>query len=696
METDGNRRVARPVLLAAVAATIVGALGVHLFGLDRPAGYLIALTAPVAVAYTVMGAVVLAGRPGHRMGRLMLGTGAVAALATVAASWSSWLPAAWLSQWSWWPAFGLIFLTLALFPDGRLPGPRWRPVVVLIVTGTAVATLALAVAAVDHPRDLLTEVIEFTPRAQLLIRVAALAAVVALAGLLGALWSLWHRWRRADGDVRRQLACLFPAVLVILLSLAVLNPLGIGASYVTTAVAVPVAMCVAILRYRLYGLDHVVNRSIVWLVMSLLVIAGFVAAVTVLREVLLAGTARAESIGSLVATGLVALAFEPARGRVQRGVDRLVYGDRDDPYRVIARLGDLLAGTGEPQAALPRLTTVVADSLRLPYVAVEVTGRDGTQVLAEHGRPVPGAEIFDLVARGERLGQLVVAPRERGGRLTRRERRLLGDVAAQAAIAVEATRLVRDLRDSRERLVMAREEERRRLRRDLHDGLGPTLAGMSMQVRAARKLMAEPSRADEILAMLADDLRGCGRELRRLVDQLRPPALDRGLADALRAESHRFDGPALAVRLTVTDDLAGLPAAVEVAAYRIAAEALTNVARHANATTCRITVTRGRWLTLEIVDDGTGIGATALGGAVSAVGGVGLDSMRDRAAELGGDCEIGDAAPHGTAVTVRLPLPAAGVPPPSVGAASAGVDLGVLAPAAAPVPADPVGSGTGE
>ncbi len=222
--------------------------------------------------------------------------------------------------------------------------------------------------------------------------------------------------------------------------------------------------------------------------------------------------------------------------------------------------------------------------------------------------------------------------------------------AARAAWATaEATRLNRDLQTSRERLVTAREEERRRLRRDLHDGLGPSLAGMSMQLRAARRLLPGDSRAAEILDALAADLTSCTVEVRQLVDGLRPPALDRGLDAALRAECERFDADGLSVHCELDGSLEGLSAAVEVAAFRIVAEALTNVARHSRAHTCHVAVHRNGDLRVEVVDDGIGLASAARAG-------VGPSSMRERAAELGGDCIIGPAPGRGTSVRLALPL----------------------------------------
>lgn len=605
-----------------------------------------ALTAAIALSFTGMGALVLTAVPGHRMGWLMVAAGTCSTAQALAMSWADWLPLAWLSQWLWWPPFGPIVLSLLMFPDGRLPSRRWRPVAGVIVAATAVGTLALAAAAIDAPRTLISAAEDApTARALLLAQIAVLAIAVTFLGLVLVLGSLWVRWRRADEETRPLLICVLPAGMLILVGVA-LDVFGFRGAWLITAVAVPAGMTVAVLRYRLYDIDQIVNRTIVWLVMSLLVILGFVGIVAVLRQLV---TRSDTSSSSLVATGVIAVMFEPLRRRVQRGVDKFLYGDRDDPYQVIARIGDPLGRTVDPTAVLPQLVGTIARSLRVPYVAIELDDPGGPRVLAEHGRAGAPVETFDLLVHGEAIGRLVVAARHAGGRFSRRERRLLTDVAVHAAGTVEATRLVRDLQESRGRLVLAREEERRRLRRELHDGLGPALAGMTMQVRAAHKLVAGQPQPEQILRALADDLRDCTKETRVLVDQLRPAALDGGLAAALWAECRRFDPATLSVELAVDDDLDGLPAAIEVAAYRIVAEALTNVARHAKARHCWVTVSRARSLTVEVVDDGVGVGDADPEG-------IGLASMRERAIELGGECVISRMEPRGTAVRVRLPF----------------------------------------
>ncbi|MFC0533874.1 sensor histidine kinase [Phytohabitans kaempferiae] len=608
------------------------------------------LTVGVAAVFAPLGALVMAGVPRHAVGRLMFAAGAFATASVLAASWAGWLPLAWFTQWSGLPPLGLLVLALLYFPDGRLPSRRWRFLALLIAGATAVAAAGLAVGALDHPRDLVTTPdVPLTDRADVLDRVAKVAVLLIGAGLVAVVASLVVRWRGSAGETRQQLACLLPAAVLFPVGL-VLAGFGLTGAWILATAAIPLAMAVAVLRYRLYDLDRVINRSVVWLVMTLLLIGGFVAIVRILRDLLMSGNT---SNASLVATGMIAVTFEPVRRRVQRLVDHLLYGERDDPYRVIVKLGDLHGQTTDPDAMLPGLASAIARSLWVPYVAVRVSTPDGPRVVAEHGRTGTRLEEFDMVARGETLGQLVVATRGVGDRFTGRERRLLADVAQYFAAVTETTRLIRDLQDSRERLITAREEERRRLRRDLHDGVGPALTGITMQVSAARKAVGDPERVGRILDTMTSDLEVCRSEVRQLLRDLhRPAELDSGLEAALRAACERFEGPQLAVDLHVAKHLDGLPAAIEVAAYRIVSEALTNVAKHAKAASCTVTVDAGRALSIDVVDDGIGISRGRAGHD-----GVGLESMRERAAELGGECVVTQGDPRGTTISVQLPLP---------------------------------------
>jgi signal transduction histidine kinase len=252
------------------------------------------------------------------------------------------------------------------------------------------------------------------------------------------------------------------------------------------------------------------------------------------------------------------------------------------------------------------------------------------------------------------MGRLVLSPRAPGEGFSDSDRGLLEDLARQTDVAVHAVRLTTDLQHSRERLVATREEERRRLRRDLHDGLGAQLAGLNVQAGALRRLIPrDPAAADELVVELRDELRSAISDIRRLVYDLRPPALDDlGLVEALRRLAERYGSEAdqLQVLVEAPEDLPDLPAAVEVAVYRITQEALTNVVRHARAGTCVVRLAVDDDVTLEIVDDGVGIPAERSTG-------VGLSSMHERASELGGICIVQSAPNGGTKVLVRLPLP---------------------------------------
>jgi two-component system, NarL family, sensor kinase len=326
-------------------------------------------------------------------------------------------------------------------------------------------------------------------------------------------------------------------------------------------------------------------------------------------------------------------------------VDRAMYGERGDPFAAVSRLTARLQAATAPGDALAGVAEAVASSLRLPYVAVETT----TGVVAAHGTPT-GAHlhVVPLSHQGEDVGRLVVEGRD--GKLpTARDLALLGDLARPAGAAVHAAGLADALRASRRRLIEAREEERRRLRRDLHDGLGPALAAIVLKLDAVGRAAPE---ARELLAEVRTEARSAIEDIRRLVDDLRPPALDEvGLVNAVRQRAASLSR-ASAESLVVEVDGPSSPelaAAVEVAAYRIATEAVTNVVRHAGASRCVVTVSVNGALELTVADNGRRPWDS---GRV----GVGWSSMRDRAAELGGTCEISRRAEGGTLVRAVLPL----------------------------------------
>jgi len=343
----------------------------------------------------------------------------------------------------------------------------------------------------------------------------------------------------------------------------------------------------------------------------------------------------------------------PVRGQLQRRVVRLFSGDRGAPYAAVARLGRRVEEATTAEPVLSSVITVVAGSLRLPYAAVQLRIGDSWVPAAAWGRAPAEVVAFPLTFQRQTVGRLLAGQRAAGKRLSHHDERLLVDLARQVAPTAHAVALREALDAARAALVAAREEERRRLRRDLHDGLGPTMAALTLGLETACMMAAGCRQQKDLLHSLKAETQRAVTDLRRIVYGLRPPALDElGLAGALREEVARLDRQAagLSIALHIPGgDLAGLPAAVEVAAYRIVTEAVTNVLRHARARRCQIRIQPGPDLRLEVCDDGAG-----MPGGWRA--GVGITARRERVAELGGELAIGPASPRGTRITARLPI----------------------------------------
>ncbi len=409
---------------------------------------------------------------------------------------------------------------------------------------------------------------------------------------------------------------------------------------------IPICLAVAVTRYRLWEIDILINRTLVYGVLTAVTVGLYALVVGGLATIFQAQT---NWLIALVATGLVAVLFQPLRDRLQSRVNRLLYGERDRPLEVLAQLGQRLEDALPPEQVLPTLVETIARTLKLPYVAI--TGQLGAP-LASFGKAAANAQPFALIYQGATIGQLLAAPRSADETFTAAETRLLRNIARQAGTAVHAQQLTADLQQARRQIVSSREEERRRLRRDLHDGLGPSLAATLLKIGSARALLASrPETTNQLLAEMESDIETTLADVRRIVYDLRPPALDQfGLVGALRAYAETCESETLTVRLDAPDSLPPLPAAVEVAAYHIGREGLTNVVRHAGARRCTLKLWRenGR-LHLTLQDDGRGF-------ADGTQAGVGLAAMRERAAELGGSCTIVGELGRGVLVTAVLPL----------------------------------------
>jgi signal transduction histidine kinase len=420
------------------------------------------------------------------------------------------------------------------------------------------------------------------------------------------------------------------------------------------SLAFPLCLGIAITRYRLLDIDIIINRALVYGTLSISVVAGYTLLVALLGQLF---QARGSFLVSLAGTGLVAVAFQPLRDRLQRAVNRLMYGQRDEPYRALSQLGQRLETSFGPEAALTVIVDTIAATLKLPAIAIAIGQEPHETIAAAVGNLPDGAHqiTIPLTYQGETVGRLLLTPRRGERDLSRADRQLLNDLARQAGVAVHAVRLTSDLQHSRARLVTAREEERRRLRRDLHDGLGPTLASIAQRIEVAALLVSsDPARSTALLHDLEGQVRATIGDIRRLVYELRPPILDQhGLVGAIRAETARWREGGLGVRVDAAPLPPVLPAAVEVAAYRIVQEAVTNVVRHAQAQRCTIGLHMppdSSWLEVEIADDGRGL-------PTQYQAGVGLTAMRERVEELGGAWRIEPNAVRGTRVSARLPLP---------------------------------------
>lgn len=622
--------------------------------------------AAIGGSFAVCGAIVTTQVPRHRLGWLMLTGGSLyvvaTGLGTIALARIDAGDRGGLSRLLtvvfatvWMPAIAICLpLVLQLFPTGRPLGMFGRYLAVTTIAAGVSATLAWTASpdllrgiALDNPRPLL-------PPGTVAGLAPALGPVIATAGLLvlASFTVPVLRLVRSRGEQRLQLLWLAWGCAVFLAA----NIPGFLARVpppvpLLALPLVPATMTVAILRYRLYGIRLIINRTVLYTALTGVLLGVYLLAALGVGRVVRHGVAP-----QLVATGLVAVAFTPLRAWLQAAVDRLLFGDRTRPYTALVRLGRRLQTPMAPAEVLPAIASVVATALRLPHVRV-TAGRDGVPGrVVEHGRPDGIPLDLPLTHRGEPVGTITVTLPPNQTTLDAGRAALLHDLARQAGPAVHAVVLTDELRRSRERTIAALEDERRRIRRDLHDGIGPILTGAALKAEAAATLLQpDQTQARHLIDDVATKNRAALDDIRRLVYGLRPPALDDlGLIDALRQHAETLavtsDTATPVIAIDAPTALPTLPAAVEVAAYRIATEALTNVVRHADARHATVTVRAGDTLTLtiDVADDGRRATATWQRG-------VGLSSMRERADELGGTLTYGPTATGGH-VTATLPL----------------------------------------
>jgi signal transduction histidine kinase len=685
MTTATARWLAGGLLLLTVAALAVSAW----FGIANADLMDAFAFTPLLLAFAVVGVIVASHRPANPIGWLFLAEGLAFAVgvatdtfaryaigagaAPSSVAWADWIGAI-LGE------LGFLFvLAILLFPDGRLPSPRWRVVAWLIIAGEALmvlmavtssAALRVEVSAVRVspvrliPDSVADPVVNFVQTAFLPLAVAAAAGLAV-------------RYRRATPDVRHQIkwvayASLLTAVSLLISGLVFGNPIG---ALLAVGPLIPVAAGIAIFKYRLYDIDVVISKTIVY--GSL---AAFITLVYVLIVVgfgsLGAGFGRAGSrpaLGlSIVATAVVAVAFQPVRERAQRLANRLVFGQRATPYEALSEFAGRMGGTYATDDLLPRMAQILAEGTGASRAVVWL--RDGDELVTgasypgEAGPPerlaLPDGEptviggpgrVALVPYQGETLGALSVTKRQ-GEPLTPVESKLMSDLAAQAGLVLHNIGLTGQLRArlaelqaSRLRIVTVADDQRRRIERDIHDGAQQRLLGIADTLAKAQSLAGrDEDRERALVAQLKTETSGALQTLRELARGIYPPLLaDQGLPAAIRAQAGKAPVP---VEVS-TDGIGRYPPEIETAIYFCCVEALHNAARHAPGSTTQIGLAdSGGEVMFTVADNGPGFDPG------TATDGTGLRNMSDRLAALGGSCHVDSGPGRGTTIAGRIAI----------------------------------------
>jgi signal transduction histidine kinase len=638
---------------------------------------------PLFLCTTIVGVLILQKYPGHRVGWTVLLAGFVWLVAhtpyfygTLALTRPEWdLPAGPnVIQAGFFYPFGLYLLLVELplvFPSGRLTSAWWNVARIVGFYGAAVASWLWGFGfplvefgmfgEIANPWFVETRVTDW------LARINPYDLIFAMG--IPALVSMIVRLRRSTGVERMQLRWIAWVAAIVISGYLVHMSARVGALervlpeslqwvYVVywglCLNAIGIVVGVAILRYRLYDIDLVLHRSLLYSTLVGMVAVAYIGLASLAN--LIVGGAEPENprlwTTAVLVAAIVALLAYPIRTRTHHLLNRWLFGSRDDPDEILSRLGLHLELALAPADLLREVTRSVRDLLRLPHVAVAMSNGAELEIVAESGTPGPEQAAIPLVYQHDRIGELRVTPRSPGEGFSSADRAVLESIARQTAMAAYAARVTGDLQRARERLVTTREEERRRLRRDLHDGLGAHLAALTIQAGSIRRTVrSDPDRAERDLDAIQSELRTAIGDVRRLVHGLRPPALDEfGLVPALRTRLLGFEGATgiEQVRLELIGEDRPLPDAMEVAIYRIVEESLINASRHGRARLVTITLDHRGPILLTIVDDGLGL-------PDQMEPGIGIHSMRERAEELGGSFLIAPAGEAGVRIEAIFP-----------------------------------------
>jgi signal transduction histidine kinase len=635
-----------------------------------------------ATVFPVTGAIVASRRPGNAVGWVMIGgplfgilgaaseTYANRALIVAPGSLPGGAEASWMAQWPWVPMLAMLPLLLQLVPHGRPLSTRWRWVLYVTIAQSAFHALGFMALWPLRGVEFLRRVNEQGLPDQLPAITQAAVATFPVFGLvvIAGMASLVLRFVRSRGDERQQLKWIALGAGIMALETVgwfAADAIGIEVNWIwdtLTVIPVPVAIAVAILKYRLYDIDLVINKAVVYGAMAAFITAVYVAIVVGIGQ----AVGSPENLGlSILATALVAVAFQPVRERVKGLANRLVYGKRATPYEVLSEFSGGMAHAVATDELLPRMARIVAEGTGAAQADVWL--RVGSDVVREASWPeqdqapkevIPVTEVEETAVggadravpvrhQGEFLGVISVK-KSAGEGVTAADEKLLEDLASQAGLVLRNVRLIEELKTSRQRLVTAQDEERRRLERDLHDGAQQRLVAIAVALRLVRG-MADPE-TDRALGKRIDqaseELSRALNELREFARGIHPTILtERGLGPALESLAERSTVPA-----TVDASFDGrLPASVEATAYFVVSEALANVGKHSKATavTIRAWIENGE-LRVDVADDG-------IGGADPSRGS-GLRGLADRVAAVDGTLDVESPPGAGTRLKVRIPV----------------------------------------
>jgi two-component system, NarL family, sensor kinase len=550
------------------------------------------------------------------------------------------------SNGPWQLGIGLLFpLALLLFPDGRLPSRKWAWVAWLIVVSgasqavTGVLSDGSSFSDSTEADSILSIGLELSESVVLIAGIASDAAYLLVIGAL-----VW-RFIRGDERTRRQVMWLILAMLIIIALNAERFVTGDGPILLLlSAVLIPIALAIAIVRYQLFDIRVVLSRTLLYGLTIGLVIAIYIGVVAGLTLLVPSNAQRSVSVAAAI---VVAFLFAPLRSLVQRMINRAFYGTRSDPARTASRIGEGLRHDDD----LPGVLEQTRSALRLPWISL--CGEPGGNDLATAGTPEesPSAEL-PLSYRDEQVGTLIIGLRRGERGLHEADRRTLELIATPLAVALHATALSDQVQQARTATVEAAAAERVRLQRELHDGVGPILTSAAFQADAASNLIhSDPAGAERLLDEIRRELRGAIDDVRRVVYGLRPIELDNaGLVGAIRqrlAGLPAAEAGQINVEMDLPDKLPALSPAVELAAYRIASEAINNALTHSAGRRCLVKITANGTLAVTVRDDGKP--------PTSWTPGVGLRSILERAEELGGTAAAGPTS-DGWEVRARLPL----------------------------------------